>query len=117
MPSPIDLSFLERFCNGDRARMARYIALYLSEAPALFTELEMHALSDDAEALAATAHSIRPMAHQMGAQELMEALTTLEERVRTEGVQACTALIEDVLARSAEADAALQQASTGPLEH
>jgi HPt (histidine-containing phosphotransfer) domain-containing protein len=111
MPLPhIDLSFLERFCHGDRSRMAKYIHLYLAEAPALFAELQQAANDQDAAQVASTAHNLRPMMHQMGAQRLMDLLTTLEERAKEEEATAVALLVQDVVRMSAEVEAELNTA-------
>lgn len=111
MPTgPIDLSYLERFCQGDRARMVKYIDLYLAEAPAGFKELEQAATVLEAGPLAAAARSLRPMAQQMGALRLMEVLSEVEGLARSEGATACEALMEEALSLSAQVNSALRAA-------
>lgn len=106
----IDLSFLDRFCNGDRSRMAKYIALYLAEASALFAELQQAANDQDAAQVAATAHNLRPMMHQMGAQRVMDLLTTLEERAKEDEATAIALLVQDAVKMSAEVETELRAA-------
>ena len=108
--SPVDLAFLERFCQGDRSRMAKYIRLYLAEAPALFAELQQAADDQNAAQVAASAHDLRPMMHQMGAQRLMDVLTTLEERAKEEEATAMALLVQDVVRMSTEVEAELRNA-------
>ena len=108
MSPHIDLSFLDRFCQGDRLRMAKYIALYLAEAPAIFAELQQAARDQDVEQVAATAHNLRPMMHQMGAQRLMDLLTSVEERANEEEATAIALLVQDAMRMSAEVETALR---------
>ena len=104
----IDLSFLDRFCNGDRSRMAKYIALYLAEAPAIFAELQQAARDQDAAQVTAMAHNLRPMMHQMGAQRLMDLLTSVEERANEEEATAIALLVQDAILMSAEVETELR---------
>ncbi len=98
MDAPLtDLGYLERFCKGDRQRMERYIAMYLHGSPDLFAKLSAALVANDAEALAISAHSLRPQANYMGAQRLFDMLTALEQRARAEGAAACTGMVDEVL--------------------
>ncbi len=108
MLAHIDLSFLERFCQGDRSRMAKYIRLYLAEAPALYAELQQAAGDQDAAQVAATAHNLRPMMHQMGAHRLMDLLTSVEERANEEEATAIALLVQDAMRMSTEVETALR---------
>jgi len=92
-----ELDYLERFCKGDRTRMERYIAMYLQGAPDLFAKLSAALEANDSEALAVSAHSLRPQVNYMGAQRLFDLLTALEHRARTEGAAACTGMVHEVL--------------------
>jgi len=93
-----DLGYLERFCKGDRSRMEKYIHMYLQGAPAMFTKLGTLAGSNDGEALAVAAHSLRPQVNYMGAQRLFDLLTSIEQLARTEGASACTAQVSEAMA-------------------
>lgn len=106
----IDLSYLERFCQSDRSRMAKYIALYLAEAPAIISQLEQASAEMDATRIAASAHSMRPMMHQMGALQLMSMLTTIEERAEAEESTALTLLVKIALKLANEVDMELRSA-------
>ena len=90
--------------------MAKYIRLYLAEAPALFAELQQAADDQNAAQVAASAHDLRPMMHQMGAQRLMDVLTTLEERAKEEEATAMALLVQDVVRMSTEVEAELRNA-------
>lgn len=90
----IDLGYLERFCKGDRDRMEKYIRLYLDGSPGLFANLALKAAAGDAYGLALAAHSLRPQVNYMGAHQVFEALTAIEQKARAEGVAACAELID-----------------------
>ncbi len=90
-----ELGYLERFCKGDRSRMEKYIRMYLDASPGLFAQLRERQAADDAEALAVSAHSLRPQVNYMGAQRLFDLLTTIEQRARTEGAVACAAQVTE----------------------
>jgi HPt (histidine-containing phosphotransfer) domain-containing protein len=92
-----DLAYLERFCKGDRARMEKYVMMYLQGAPALYARLTEMLEARDAEGLAVVAHSLRPQVHFMGAQHLLDRLTNLENLARTEGAGACSDLVKEVI--------------------
>lgn len=89
----INLGYLERFCKGDRDRMEKYIRMYLDASPRLFADLAAKAAAGDADGLALAAHSLRPQVNYMGAHQVFEALTLIEEKARAEGTVACADLI------------------------
>lgn len=93
----IDLTYLERFCKGDRSRMEKYIQMYLHGAPDLFAKLEAFLSAGDSEGLAVAAHSLRPQVNYMGAQRIFDLLTTIEQLARTQGAAACTAHVNEAL--------------------
>ncbi len=92
-----DLGYLERFCKGDRARMEKYIRMYLEASPGLFAQLRERQAGGDAEALAISAHSLRPQVNYMGAQRLFDLLTSIEQQARGEGAAACTDAVKEAL--------------------
>ena len=96
-PALTDLEYLERFCKDDRTRMERYISMYLQGAPDLFAKLTEALAANDGDALAISAHSLRPQVNYMGAQRLFDMLTALEHRARAEGAAACTGMVHEVL--------------------
>lgn len=96
--SHTDLAYLERFCKGDRARMEKYIRMYLDGTPALFAKLVEQCAAGDAEGLAVSAHSLRPQVNYMGSQQLFDLLKEIELRARAEGAAACSAAVNDALA-------------------
>lgn len=95
MTTLTDLAYLERFCKGDRARMERYVNMYIQGSPAMFADLGSKLAAGDAEGLAIVAHSLRPQVNYMGATRLFDLLTTIETMARAEGAAACTELVKD----------------------
>lgn len=91
--SVIDLGYLDRFCKGDRDRMEKYIRMYIDGSPHLFADLALKAAAGDADGLALAAHGLRPQVNYMGAHQVFEMLTTIEEKARAKGVAACAELI------------------------
>ena len=89
----IDLDYLERFCKGDRERMEKYIRMYLDASPGLFADLAAKAAAGDVDGLALAAHSLRPQVNYMGAHQVFETLTRIEQNARAEGAAACAELI------------------------
>ena len=104
----MDLSYLERMCKGDHARMHRYIALYLQEAPDLFSQLEQALRSGRGETLATSAHSLRPQVKYMGGNILYSTLTTIEIRARARGAEACAELVSEAIAQNVALMASLR---------
>jgi HPt (histidine-containing phosphotransfer) domain-containing protein len=98
MDAPLtDLAYLERFCKSDRARMEKYIQMYLIGAPDLFEKMNSALAAQDGESLAVAAHSARPQVNYMGAQKLFDLLTALEQQARADGASACHALVKEAM--------------------
>lgn len=110
----IDLGYLERFCKGDRSRMEKYIRMYLDASPGLFAQLQERLSAGDAEALAVSAHSLRPQVNYMGAQPLFDLLTAIELLARAEGAAACASQVEEALGLNAQVMAELRSALGHP---
>ena len=92
-----DLTILNSLFKGDATRVAEWIELYLEEAPDYFKRLEAGAATGDAKALAFAAHELRPQAHYLGAPELLELLVLIGEKAGSEGVEACSPAVKEVL--------------------
>jgi HPt (histidine-containing phosphotransfer) domain-containing protein len=103
-----DLAYLERFCKGDRARMEKYVRMYLDASPGLFAQLVEKAVSGDAEGLAVAAHSLRPQVNYMGAQMLFDLLTAIEVKAREAGTAACAEMVAQLPALNERVMAALR---------
>jgi HPt (histidine-containing phosphotransfer) domain-containing protein len=88
-----DLNYLKEVCNGDEARMQRYISMYLKSAPSLFEQMAEQLSAGDGEGLSRTAHGLKPQATYMGAQGLLEKLQELEHQASEEGAASCADLL------------------------
>ncbi|MFN8352535.1 MAG: hypothetical protein U0U25_13800 [Flavobacteriales bacterium] len=83
MDAPLaDLRYLERLCKGDRSRMATFIEQYLSDSTELYRALERASVEGDARSLAHAAHDLRPHAHYVGAQRVLELLVEIDLEAR-----------------------------------
>lgn len=109
-----DLGYLERFCKGDRSRMEKYIIMYLEASPGLFGHLRDRLTAGDAEALAISAHSLRPQVNYMGAQKLYDVLTGIEHRARAEGAAACSTQVDEAFGLNEKVMAELRSALGHP---
>ena len=106
----IDLAYLERLYKGDRSRMEHWVRIYLEDAPALFNQLENCVQRDDAQGLSATAHDLRPLAHYLGAQRMLDLLVRVGQEARASGAAACAASVAEVVAQGAAIVAELKAA-------
>ena len=79
----VDLTFLKKFTKDDSQKMKRYISLYLEVAPKTFAEMQRNLNNGDWEQLRINAHSLKPQADFMGIVSLKEALSKIEEAVKT----------------------------------
>ncbi len=77
----VDLSFLEKFTNGDVSKMKRYITIYLSIAPKTFQDMQQHLRDSDWEQLRIKAHSLKPQADYMGLPKLKAGLMEIENNI------------------------------------
>jgi HPt (histidine-containing phosphotransfer) domain-containing protein len=78
----IDLSFLEKFTNGNTSKMKRYITMYLSTAPETFERMRENIAQENWSDLAVNAHSIKPQSDYMGINSLKNILIEIENCVQ-----------------------------------
>ncbi len=104
----IDLSYLERLYKGDRSRMEHWVRIYLEDAPALFNQLEDRMQRDDAHGLTATAHDLRPLAHYLGAQRMLDLLVRVGHEARASGAAACAPVVAEVVEQGTAIEAELR---------
>jgi len=88
----IDLSFLEKFTNGNTSKMKRYITMYLSTAPEIFERMNENIVQEDWSDLAINAHSIKPQTDYMGIESLKNILIEIENAVKNEEYESLKAL-------------------------
>jgi len=80
----IDLSFLEKFTNGNTSKMKRYITMYLSTAPEIFERMNENIAQENWSDLAINAHSIKPQTDYMGINSLKNILIEIENCVKND---------------------------------
>ncbi|MCB0790647.1 MAG: Hpt domain-containing protein [Flavobacteriales bacterium] len=89
-----DIAQLRSLCNGDTARMERYIRMFLQGTPALFEQLRADLDGGDLESLSRNAHGLKPQATYMGAAQLKEDLQRLEQAAHGGDSVDCASLLE-----------------------
>ena len=92
----VDLTYLDRLYKGDRARMERWVRIYLDEAPTIFERMAGAVRSNDQNALTAAAHELRPLTHYLGAVEANTLLVQVGREATTLDVTACSAIVEQL---------------------
>ena len=79
-----DFSYLQQFTKGDTGRIAKYLEMYLSSAPAVIDELASELDLGNYENLRLKAHSIKPQVQYLGIVSLKEVLMEIEHIIRQE---------------------------------
>jgi HPt (histidine-containing phosphotransfer) domain-containing protein len=74
----VDLTFLEQFANGDKAKMAKYISIFLRSAPAMLNTIEAKFAENDLPGLRTAAHSLKPQITYMGIREMETVVKRIE---------------------------------------
>lgn len=74
-----NLSFLEGFAKGDKAKMKKYISMYLSTAPGVILEMISELEAKNWQNLRLKAHSIKPQVQYMGISQLKDILADIED--------------------------------------
>ncbi len=65
----IDLTYLRNFCDGDEARMKKYILMFLESIPPFTKKLEQAVTADDFAEIAKQVHAMKPKFVMMGMKE------------------------------------------------
>ena len=105
----IDLSFLEEFTKGNKAKMKRYISLYLSVVPDTFSRMQENVDAGNWADLAIHAHSLKPQADYIGHNDLKNKLVEIELAVKQQNFNACKALLKQAMSHHEEAHAFLAE--------
>lgn len=82
--SHTDLGYLEKFCEGNKAKMGKYIQIFLKSAPDLVIRLQTALAIPDYERIASQAHTFKPTLMMMGITTASSLAKTLETICRTE---------------------------------
>jgi HPt (histidine-containing phosphotransfer) domain-containing protein len=104
----VDLTFLKKFTKDDPVKMKRYISLYLEVAPKTFTEMQRNLQNGDWEQLRINAHSLKPQADFMGITSLKEALSKIEEAVKTNNLKDIEKLVSSSITMSTNSEKVLK---------
>ena len=75
----INLAFLETFTSNDKAKMIKYINMFLQLAPASIETMKQQHAVGDWNNLKTTAHSLKPQLAYMGIESLRENVMRIEE--------------------------------------
>lgn len=96
MPPLIDLSYLQRLYKGDHACIAEWVGIFLEEIPTHLEEMAQCAARGDATGLSALAHDLRPQAHYLGAQAMLDVLGRLSLLAQCAEVGPCKEAVREL---------------------
>ncbi len=92
-----DLNFLQTFSNGAPEKVAKYIHMFLQNAPRLLAEIETGIKAGRAEDVKIAAHSLKPQLGYMGVKEAVSKVLLLEQSAAGAGsVDSLQPLFENV---------------------
>lgn len=74
----IDLSFLQQFSGGDKAKMSKYIGMFLKSYPSALQAIDDKLAAQDWSGLRTAAHSLKPQLNYMGAKTMQELAKEIE---------------------------------------
>jgi len=105
----VDLSFLKKFTKGNTEKIKRYISMYLTMAPEAFARMRENIDDKSWQELAVNAHSLKPQADFMGIADLKEVLVAIENKVKSNQVDALENLFKKANSIFHESRATLQE--------
>jgi two-component system sensor histidine kinase ChiS len=79
-----NLSYLEKFCEGDKARMQKYIGMYLDTAPLLIEGINTALTNKDYNEIATQVHGYKTKWIMMGMNESKNLALKIEQECREE---------------------------------
>ncbi|HNW72271.1 MAG TPA: ATP-binding protein [Bacteroidales bacterium] len=77
-----NLDYLEKFCEGNRDQMRKYIMMFLDSAPRLITQIHDALAKGDAAEIATQVHGFKTRWVMMGMEEAKTLASGLEQRCR-----------------------------------
>ena len=80
--SVTNLSYLEKFCEGDKMLMQKYINMFIASAPVLIEKLNTALLNNDLEEIASQVHGFKTKWIMMGMTESKALAQILEQQCR-----------------------------------
>lgn len=81
-PSATNLAYLEKFCEGNRDQMRKYIMMFLDSAPRLITQVGDALAKNDAAEIATQVHGFKTRWVMMGMEEAKMLASELEQLCR-----------------------------------
>ena len=90
-----DLDFLQNFTGNDKARMRKYISMFLGSAPSEMNAIRESLAGQDWDGLRAAAHGLKPQMIYMGVNAGEELLKTIENDAGNKNL----ALLPDLVSR------------------
>ena len=94
-----DLSYLRKFCEGDQARMAKYIGMFLETEPLLIEKINASLLMEDFNDIAAQVHGFKTKLVMMGMNAARDLAASVEQNIRDGNI---TPGLKDEVSRLAE---------------
>lgn len=79
-----DLGYLEKFCDGDKSKMQKYINIFLDSAPSLLTKLNTALTESDFTEIASQVHGFKTKFVMMGMTQTKDLAIELERLCRME---------------------------------
>lgn len=86
-PKSVDLTYLEGFCEGNKAKMQKYIDLFLESVPILNQKLEIALAENDFGEIASQVHGFKTKFVMMGMEGATQLAAQLERLCRAEKPQ------------------------------
>ncbi len=77
-----NLSYLTKFCEGDKERMKKYVQIFLDTAPALIEKINTSLAINDYEEIASQVHGYKTKWIMMGMNETKELALKIEQQCR-----------------------------------
>jgi HPt (histidine-containing phosphotransfer) domain-containing protein len=82
--SVTNISYLEKFCQGDKKQMRKYITMFTSTAPELMEKIKAALSTNDFEEIANQVHGYKTKWIMMGMNDCKELAMLLERQCREE---------------------------------
>ena len=79
-----DLTFLNKFTQGDPEKVERYVQTYLRTSERIFSELEDAGRQGSWEDAYTKAHTVKPQVQYMGIDSLLKIIMEIEHKAKNE---------------------------------
>jgi signal transduction histidine kinase/CheY-like chemotaxis protein/HPt (histidine-containing phosphotransfer) domain-containing protein len=95
-----NLNYLERFCEGDKEKMKKFITAYAESVPAFIRKISAALNSRDLPRVATQVHAFKPRWMLMGMKKTIEVGTKIEQQVREQEYTDIEVLIAELISDS-----------------